>query len=117
MELARPLVASSWTTPPSNSRKSWGRWHPRTDPLGCKLLFAHELEHPAWGADDDVWALRLKDPLMLSHRHTTVENLSLDVGQIARETLKFVADLIGELACVAEYLCETGANSLEKRST
>ena len=40
--------------------------------------------------------------LVLVDGHATEEDLRLDVGQVAREALKLVADLVGKLARVAE---------------
>jgi hypothetical protein len=73
------------------------------DALGDELLLAHELEDAAGSAHDDVGALGLEDALVLLHRDAAVEDLGLDVGQVAREALELVADLVGELARVAEH--------------
>lgn len=45
---------------------------------------------------------------MLGHGDAAVEDLGLDVGQVAREALELVADLVGQLARVAENQATNG---------
>mmetsp|Transcript_36516 Transcript_36516/g.72731 ORF Transcript_36516/g.72731 Transcript_36516/m.72731 type:complete len:361 (-) Transcript_36516:1523-2605(-) len=69
---------------------------------GLELLLAHQLQHASGCAHDDVGALGLEDALVLIDGHAAEEDFGLHVGQVAREALKLVADLVGELAGVAE---------------
>ena len=79
------------------------------DALGDEVLVAAELQHAARRADDDVRRLRLEDALVLRDGHAAVEDLRLHVGQVAREALELVLDLVGELARVAEHERADGA--------
>ena len=72
------------------------------DALGEQLLLTHKLEDAAGGSDDDVGALRLENALVLGDGDAAVEDLGLNVGQVAGESLKLVANLVGQLAGVAE---------------
>ena len=67
-----------------------------------EVAVADQLEHAAGRAHDDVRRLRLEDALVLRGGHAAVEDLGLHVGQVAREALELVGDLVGELARVAQ---------------
>mmetsp|Transcript_72532 Transcript_72532/g.204544 ORF Transcript_72532/g.204544 Transcript_72532/m.204544 type:complete len:203 (-) Transcript_72532:224-832(-) len=68
-----------------------------------EVLLPTEAKHTAGCSDQDVGAAILEHLLVLDDGHTTVEDAGLDVGEVLREAVELVFDLVGKLAGVADH--------------
>ena len=78
-----------------------------------------QLQHAARGANDDVGSVGLELLLVGRDRHATVDDKRLDVAHVLLESVELLADLVGQLARVAQdkrlHFSGHGVDLVERR--
>ena len=71
-----------------------------------EIFLLNESQHATRRADDNVRRLEaFENFLVLADRNATEERFTAHIRKIFREAIKFVLDLDGKLACIAENQC------------